>query len=133
MRTPRANFGSSAQAVKRFNDSWRQRRSSATVSQLGGTVLDIPLLRLLPELAARDEERKLVLVITDGEPDHLDAVVAAMSMAPMTGVEVAMLFIGDDGRVLQSRLAAQGIQVARAQRSDDLARALFEAVENAFV
>ena len=126
------NFGSSALAVKRFDESWRKRRSAAAMASLGGTTLDIPLLRLLPELAAREEERKLFLVITDGEPANVDDVVAVLSLMPMLGVEVAMLFIGQDGGELERKLAAQGIQVARAHQPDALTLGLFQAVENAF-
>ena len=127
------NFGSSASAVKRFEEPWRKRRGGAVVQSLGGTTLDVPLLRLAPELAARDEERKLLLVITDGEPSDLDAVVAVLSLMPMMGVEVAMLFIGHDGTELEQRLAVQGIQVARSHRPEELTLGLFQAVENAFI
>ena len=127
------NFGSSALAVKRFAVPWRKRRDSKTVDGLGGTELDVPLLRLLPELAARDEERKLFLVITDGDPDNADEVVAVLSLMPMMGVEVAMFFIGSEGAELERKLAAQGLQVARANRPEDLAQGLFEAVDNAFI
>lgn len=127
------NFGSSALSVKRFEESWRKRRSAAAMASLGGTTLDIPLLKLLPELAARDEERKLFLVITDGEPANVDDVVAVLSLMPMMGVEVAMLFIGHDGGELERKLAAQGIQVARAHQPDALTLGLFQAVENAFI
>lgn len=127
------NFGSSALAVKRFAESWRKRRAAPAVASLGGTNLDVPLLRLLPELAARDEERKLFLVITDGEPSDVDDVVAVLTLMPMMGVEVAMLFIGHEGAELERKLAAQGIQVARAHQPEALAQGLFQAVENAFI
>jgi hypothetical protein len=127
------NFGSSATSVKTFGEAWRKRRSACTTSELGGTVMDTPLLRLVPELAARDEERKLFLVITDGEPSGVDEVVAVLTLMPMMGIEVAMLFIGNDGRELEGKLAAHGIKVARAHQPEALTAGLFEAVENAFI
>lgn len=127
------NFGSSANSVKTFGEAWRKRRSACTTSELGGTVMDTPLLRLVPELAARDEERKLFLVITDGEPSGVDEVVAVLTLMPMMGIEVAMLFIGHGGRELEGKLAEHGIKVARAHQPEALTAGLFEAVENAFL
>lgn len=127
------NFGDYAQSVKRFSQSWRKRRTGALLSDLGGTELDAPLLLMLPELAERTEERKLFLVVTDGEPSNEDAVVASLALMPMLGVEVSMLFIGEDGGSLERQLRVRGMRVARAIRPEDLAAGIFSAVENAFI
>lgn len=127
------NFGDITQSIKRFHEPWRKQRHSHLTSDLGGTGMDQPLLMLLPELAERPEERKLFLVVTDGEPNDEDSVCASLALMPMLGVEVAMLFIGDDGRQLERSLRRLGITVARADRPEDLAAGIFSAVENAFI
>ena len=126
------NFGSSAQSVKSFKARWRTRRNASCIQGLGGTVLDAPLLRLMPELCARDEQRKLCLVMTDGDPSDVETCVSVLDTLQMLEAEIAVLFIGTDGHEFQTALAECGIMVARARTQADLAQGVFSAIENAF-
>jgi hypothetical protein len=126
------NFGSGALSVKSFKARWRVRRNHSCIKSLGGTHLTTPMLKVMPELSAREERRKLCLIITDGEPDDVAETISLLDTMQMLETEVAVLFIGDDGQSFELGLAECGIKVARAAMPEDLAAGVFSAIENAF-
>ena len=126
------NFGSSVQSVKSFGARWRIRRNGSCLQCLSGTVLDTPLLQLMPELCARPEHRKLCLIVTDGEPSDLDVCISLLDTLRMLDAEIAVLFLGTEGVLFEFGLSLRGIKVARARDPAELAKGVFEAIENAF-
>lgn len=60
----------------------------------GGTPLAGALLRAGLELIARAEPRRLLIVATDGQPDHLDLTRSILSRCRASGLEVLGLGIG---------------------------------------
>ena len=60
----------------------------------GGTPLAGALLRAGLELIARAEPRRLLIVATDGQPDHIDLTRSILSRCRASGLEVLGLGIG---------------------------------------
>ncbi len=54
----------------------------------GGTPLAEALWWMFPQLLAQKEERKIILLITDGEPDNRDTTIHAIEYAKKIGIEI---------------------------------------------
>lgn len=127
-----ACFGSRHLALKSFDARWPVARKLALTDSLGGTATDCAVMRIADELVLRQEARKLVVLVTDGEPHDEPATVAVMNEVRRLGIEFAVLFIGAQGYKFQRLLQADGYTVARALTRESLATSFFEAVESAF-
>lgn len=125
-------FGDGLMPIKSFDERWGSCRSRrGMLRDLGGTQTDCALLGLIEPMALREESRKLVVLVSDGCPNDEESLIAVMSEARLYGVEFAMLFIGDEGQVLEMKLMELGHQVARAKSADALASSFFDAVKAA--
>lgn len=125
-------FGDGLMPIKSFEERWGSCRSRrAMVSNLGGTQTDCALLSLIEPMALREESRKVVVLVSDGCPNDEESLIAVMTEARLYGVEFAMLFIGDEGTSLETKLSDLGHQVARATTADALASSFFDAVKAA--
>lgn len=127
-----AGFGDHFMSIKSFHDAWPRAKQLGMAESLGGTALDKALWRLGEDLLVRDEARRVIVFVTDGEPNSGDSALAVMNELAGCGVEFAPLFVGGEGTGFESRLQHQGWKVARAACPQDLSRAFFEAVECAF-
>ncbi len=136
-----ASFGDSFQAIKSFDEAWRQARGSRLVENLGGTPTDLACLRAAPPLLDRTETRKVLLLITDGEPRSVEDTLAVMSQLGARGIEVTVIVIdsnrkedvanGEVARFFDGAVAA-GHRAGWASSADQLAEAVFEAVHHGF-
>lgn len=127
-----ACFGSRHLRLKSFDARWPVARKLALTDSLGGTATDCAVMRIADDLVLRQEARKLVVLVTDGEPHDEPASVAVMNEVRRLGIEFAVLFIGAQGYKFQRLLKADGYTVARALTRESLASSFFEAVESAF-
>ena len=105
-------FGSSALCVKDFDDLWR-RCSTPFVRDLSCTELLEPAILLGRSLALRGETRKSLAVITDGDPSEREACAIALAEVQKLGVDVVILFVGEQGTEFETLLHEQGLQVFR--------------------
>lgn len=76
-----------------------------------------------------DRERRIMLVVTDGVPDDVEFAVSESAEIQKTGIQVRYVMIGDDHSELSSALSSVGIHWSCANSADELAQAVFEAVE----
>jgi cobaltochelatase CobT len=81
--------------MKAFGDDWtavRTRRSQPKIE--GGTWTGMAVQKALGDLVVRPEERKLMIVVTDGSTSDLDLLMSCYSEAQHLGVEVASVMVG---------------------------------------
>jgi hypothetical protein len=100
-----------------------------------GTVLYPSLLEMVSRLAERDEERKLLVLVTDGQvsSNDCDAIVELCLASKFYGVDVATLFVGSDNSMLSSRLARAGFKATATNHADAVADFLVKSVEEAII
>ncbi|MBK6616105.1 hypothetical protein [Ottowia sp.] len=132
-------FGGCLTNVKGYEDSWRIKRSLYWEQLEGNTCTDQALIGIIPELAARVETRKVLLLATDGVPAHAQAAVLALSEARKLGIDVCVVLItssDDDSDVglaaFKREMDNWGIPYATATAVEELAQAVFDAVKQAF-
>jgi hypothetical protein len=127
-------FGDRAECVKDFDDSWR-RCSTPWVRNFGGTALVEPAAMLGRAMAMRSEQRKLMLVATDGDPSNAQACAAVFKEIEAFGVEVVTLFIGDSGNDFEGYLLDVGLKVFRLQihEMDKAPQVIFDALKHSMM
>lgn len=92
-----AGFDSSVIDLKLFRDSWIQAKKwIGNYSPRGGTRMTGAMRLVLPELAARKEARKSLVVITDGDVGDESTNREIMRFAKAEKVDVDVLVIGDE-------------------------------------
>lgn len=127
-------FGSRITRVKEFDNNWRTSRSLYWNGLEGSTCTDQALLSVIPEIAARMEQRKLLVLVTDGVPSNVGATVLALQEARRHGVQVTTLLVTADQTLtgLATALTSAGLPAATVKSPDELAQRVFEAVQSAF-
>ncbi len=127
-------FGSRLTKVKEFDNNWRTSRTLYWSELEGSTCTDQALLSVIPEIAARMEQRKLLVLVTDGVPSNVGATVLALQEARRHGVQVTTLLVTADQTLtgLATALTSAGLPAATVKSPDELAQRVFEAVQTAF-
>ncbi len=128
-----ATFGTGYCVIKDFHESWLSCKEFSMTQEMGGTSTDLALIRVFDQLLRREEERKLLLLVTDGCPARVDATISVLeeSKRHAPHVEFAFVFIGALGRTFANELTQRGYHVATTSDPEALAQVLFEAVKNA--
>ncbi len=127
-----ACYGSYYMPIKRFDSRWSAARRLGMTKPLDGTATDCAIMKVAESLAVCDEERKLVVVITDGESDSNSRTLTVMNEVRKLGIEFSLLFIGNDGHLFERLLHDDGYTVSRALTKESLASSFFDAVQKAF-
>ncbi|AGG89008.1 cobaltochelatase CobT-related protein [Rhodanobacter denitrificans] len=109
------------EVLKEFDEAARGVAGRFDLSAAGGTPMGRAMIWAASQLVSRREERKLLVVITDGEPEDVPMVKRLAGKFAQSGVEVIGVGIGS-GRQAVERLfpSAVGIDAV-----DELAGALF--------
>lgn len=130
-------FGSCLTTLKRYDDNWRTRKELYWTALESSTCTDQALIGVIPELASRIEQRKLLVLITDGVPAHAQAAALALSEAKKLGIDCCVVIVTSKGVVDYSLTAFKqeldkfGISHATAKAVDELAQTTFDAVKQA--
>lgn len=131
-------FGERLTRVKGFEQRWRQRRDQHYAGTESATCTHQALGLVIPELAVRSEERKVLVVITDGMPSDVKRTVAALSEAKALGIEPAVFMVGNTNSRSTDLLAAfvadlqaSGVAYSRATTASAIAEGVFAAVRSA--
>ncbi len=124
-------FATNLEHVKKFDEDWRRCRGEELAGS--GTNTHHAVRLCAPYLASREEERKILVIVTDGIPGYIDGAIAEIRELKRYGVEVACVFIGDDnaaafGRRLQTEAK---VSFALAKSRDELASTVFSAIKSA--
>ena len=124
-----SSFGEFFIRMKLFGESARTMKSRHLTQCLGGTETGCAVAKATVGLLNRPESRKVLVVITDGDPDNERTSAAMINEGRRLGVEIALVFIGNDGHYFQRLLHDLGFKVSRANDASNLAKQFFEAVE----
>lgn len=127
-------FGSALTPVKGFDQPWRAARALTYARLEGSTVTHSALSEVIPEIAARDERRRLLILITDGLPSDRMRTTAALSEAQKLGLQAAVLLISDASAEMESfrkDLVRANVSTGYAPQPQDIAKAVFAAVTTA--
>lgn len=94
--------------IKHWEESPRRlAKRIASLTTTGGTPMAEAVLFAAADILRRDETLKIVMVVTDGDPDNPAATRAVIEMARATGIRVVGLGIGTDpSEVFGERFAA---------------------------
>lgn len=98
----------------------------------GGTSMGAVLNVAVRALCQRQEERKIVLIVTDGNPNSPAALNAAISTAKRFGIEVRFVLIGDvDPDWFRSSCANEAAGIGKAANISSIPEAVFSAMREA--
>ena len=127
-------FGSSLYVAKHFDDPWRPNKGLFASVWGGSTVLYPAMTRTMADLAMREEDRKLLLLLTDGdvESSYAEAVAQLVNDgARRFDVEVATVFIGSPHSNLSSTMTRNGHPAISTSDPDQMGRFVVKAIEQA--
>ena len=125
-----ACFGEFFVPQKSFGEPFRTLKTTYLAEYLGGTLTGCAVAKATTSLLSRPESRKVLVVITDGDPDNERTSAAMINECRMLGVEIALVFIGNDGVFFEDMLKKLDFKVSRATDVSNLAKQFFEAVES---
>ena len=95
------------QALKEFGQEWSSIRRKKVVGQHGGnTLTGSAVQERLGSLACQPQERKLLIVITDGKTSDFSLLQSCYSEALHQGIEIASIMLGEPIEQI-SKLATQ--------------------------
>lgn len=121
-------YGLSMTSFKRFDEPWKKHRDRwPHVSSAGSTQTAKALSESFVNLASRQEERKICLLLTDGIPDDPGATIAEMQAGKLLGIETAVTYITDDIRNIPGIFNAEMMSVAT--NPLQLEKAIFSSLE----
>lgn len=128
-------FGSRTSSIKHFDEDWRTASRKVWCSLESNTVTHHAIRTTAGELIMQDQERKLLLLVTDGIPSDATNTAVEIREAQRAGIEVAILFIAADepDHFIATLTAANtGIRPTRINSGEGIAKSIFKAVEGAF-
>ncbi|MFN3962177.1 MAG: hypothetical protein ACK4NQ_04280 [Fimbriimonadaceae bacterium] len=126
-------FGTALCVVKPFDVGWSSRKSAFANTWGSSTVLYPSMVEALTNIAVRDEERKLLVLVTDGDVSAAEAAATCSLVAAARsrfGVEVSTLFLGETSR-LAGALAGAGFDALSTNSADEVASYLVRSIEKA--
>lgn len=125
-------YGCDYTDVKLAGDGWRKVRPYVDVGSMGGTRSVDALSRVIPLAASQSQNRRLVLLVTDGNTDGGNSLmVPVLNELTAAGLEFAAVQIGRAGNDLEAKLTEAGYATERAEGLDDVPQAIFNAIRNA--
>jgi hypothetical protein len=130
-------FGSCLTTLKKYDDNWRTRKEMYWTALESSTCTDQALIGVIPELAARPEQRKLLGLITDGVPANAQAAALALSEAKKLGIDCFVVIVTSKDvtdyslKAFKDALDNFGISYSTATAVEDLAQTTFDAVKQA--
>ncbi|QNV69505.1 hypothetical protein F7661_28830 (plasmid) [Pseudomonas sp. CFA] len=113
-----------------FEESWAGTLQRYSPEPKNGTKTHLAVVWALKKLIDRPEARRILIVVTDGDPGNSDVLRSAVDEAVLMGIEVRFVLIGDG---YHKRYADLGLACGVAQSDKDLATAIFAALKQGIV
>lgn len=108
---------------KTFNEDWNDvRKSNSYPVPNGGTTTGAAVQAALSELILRDESRRLLIVITDGDTTDVDLLASCYEEAKIAGIEIASLMVGNPIPAIQTLAASVGFSVETHNSCEGIAK-----------
>lgn len=128
-----AAYSDKFMSFKTFDESGEMQRRARKVPQLtGGTITGAAVEIALSHLVQRNEQRKLLVVVTDGDTGDLERLISCYNSAKDMGIEVASIMLGS--RVIPSikRLADEtGFSAITTDKVSGLGRFIVDQIKSA--
>lgn len=109
-----------------FEESWAGTLQRYKPIPKSGTKTHLAVVWALKKLIDRPEARRILIVVTDGDPGNSDVLRSAVEEAALMGIEVRFVLIGDDH---VKRYLDAGMACGVAKSDTDLATAVFAALK----
>ena len=129
--TAMALFNSGYTKVKSFEQNWRHVRLIHSFGHNGTTETPIAVEEAAKELILRDEQRKILMLCTDGDAGNWDAFENLYYGLERIGIELKIVVIGDEKHSYE-RYAAFCKSTGYAPSSSELHKAIYTAMQEAF-
>ncbi|MDR5799243.1 MULTISPECIES: vWA domain-containing protein [Caballeronia] len=123
-----ASYNTAVREWQDFDGNWSNTLQRYEAAATGSTNTHLAVVWALRKFVDRNEQRKVLAVVTDGDPGDATVLEAALKEAEMFGVEVRFILIGASEEVRYKGLsAAYGV----ATNVRELAKAVFGSLEAA--
>ena len=113
-----------------FDDSWASTLQRYCPVPKSGTKTHLAVVWALKKLIDRQEARKILVVITDGDPGDSEILKSAIEESAGMGIEVRFVLIGDS---YHKHYLDAGMVCGVAKTDNDLASAVFGALKQGIV
>lgn len=124
------SFNSITSVVHAFDASWQRTLGLYSVSPDGTTRMGEAFLHATRGLIHRQEARRIILLVTDGEPSNWDLLETAIQEAKQWGIETRVVLIASRESV-RERFAKLRCAPSQTRSINEIPRAIFKALENA--
>lgn len=122
------SFSDNAQLEHDFDDSWRKTLARYCVEEEYGTRMGEAYLHAVSSLIQRDEERRIILLITDGKPADWTSLEVSVQEAKRWGIETRTVLICPD-EVSIDRFAGMKTAPGVAHAASGVPQAIFTTLE----
>ncbi|ABM97166.1 hypothetical protein Mpe_B0391 (plasmid) [Methylibium petroleiphilum PM1] len=122
-------YNTSLHQYKGFDDSWAETLKDFGPHSASSTNTHLAVVWALRELINRKERRKILKVVTDGDPGDQTVLAAAIEEAKAFGVEVRFVLISSRE---EYKYRSMGVPYGVANDAPELANAVFASLEAAF-
>lgn len=116
-------YSSTFATMKAFGEDWtqvRKRKERPFIS--GSTYTGIAMQKALSDLVVRQEDRRLMIVVTDGDTSDLDVLISCYSEAQLMGIEIASVMIGPKIPSIEALASRFGFKASNINKSTGLGR-----------
>lgn len=130
-------FAESVSRYKSMDESWRQAcKKKPALKQDGSTLTHSAILKATEDLVFAQEDKRLLIVLTDGLPSHTMQTIAECKELKQIGIDTTFVLINGNGHHGIFKGFIRGLQDARiahamAATAADLSGAVFKAVKDA--
>jgi hypothetical protein len=115
--------------LKRFEDDWTAfRKADMGPTVFGGTHTGAAMQRALESLVCRDEDRRLLIVLTDGDTSDKEVLFSCYAEAQAMDVEIASVMIGPKIPAIEVLAQRFGLQATHCNKSDGLGKFAVERI-----
>jgi cobaltochelatase CobT len=115
--------------LKSFGDDWTQvRKRKEQPGFSGGTMTGAAMQKGLGNLVVRREERRLMIIITDGDTYDLDVLMSCYAESQAMGIEIASVMIGPKIKSIEALASKFGFKASSINQSGGLGRFAVERV-----
>jgi nitric oxide reductase activation protein len=116
-------YSDSYQNFKPFDADWGAMRRKKLVPHIsGGTITGAAMTKALMDLAMRPEDRRLFVIITDGDTSDLYELMSCYSESKLLGVDVATLIVGELVPAVSQLASRFGFKATTAESSRGLSK-----------
>lgn len=129
-----AAFDDYVYPVKEWDEGWKLFSNRLTVcSAHGGTAMGAAHLNGVSELMSRQEERRILMLATDGEPSNWEALAASVDEAMMMGIETRFVLVSPNANT-ETRFEhfLKGYYVGICRQPTELPKAILAALSDVF-